>query len=80
MPVLAGPREQAKRLHDRLVGVPPSAEVLDSMELLLADQSDTREQSLLDAAYEAMEASVFYTTTLKNFVIPWTNVDQSVFR
>ena len=28
----AGPREQAKRMHDRLVGVPPPAAVLDSME------------------------------------------------
>ena len=28
----AGPREQAKRIHDRIVGVPPSAAVLTSME------------------------------------------------
>ena len=27
----AGPREQAKRIHDRLVGVPPSGAVIDSM-------------------------------------------------
>ena len=27
----AGPREQAKRIHDRLAGVPPSAAVVDSM-------------------------------------------------
>ena len=30
-PALAGPREQAKRMHDRLVGIPPSAGALDSM-------------------------------------------------
>lgn len=29
--VHAGTREQAKRLHDRLAGVPPSTAVLDSM-------------------------------------------------
>ena len=27
----AGPREQAKRMHDRIAGVPPSATVLDAM-------------------------------------------------
>ena len=31
----AGPREQARRLHDRLAGVPPSAAVLDSMAALI---------------------------------------------
>jgi hypothetical protein len=78
-PGFAGPREQAKRLHDRLVGVPPSADVLDSMALLLSDQTATRDESLVAAAYEAMDSSVFYSTTLKNFVMPWTNVDQNVF-
>ncbi len=28
----AGPREQAKRIHDRLAGVPPTAATLDAME------------------------------------------------
>ena len=28
----AGPREQAKRIHDRLAGVPPTDAVLQSME------------------------------------------------
>jgi len=31
MPAFAGPREQAKRIHDRLTGVPPTAAVLDDM-------------------------------------------------
>jgi len=31
----AGPREQAKRLHDRLTGIPPTAAVLDSMTRLI---------------------------------------------
>src|SRR6185436_7855779 len=45
----AGPREQAKRMHDRLAGVPPSASVLDAMEV---DISDGR---AVDAAYAAMD-------------------------
>ena len=69
----AGPREQAKRMHDRIAGVPPSAAVLDQM---AADISAGRP---LDAANRAMESSAFYNVTLKNFVAPWTNREQSVF-
>ena len=32
----AGPREQAKRMHDRLVGVPPSEAMLASMDAKIA--------------------------------------------
>ena len=31
VPALAGPREQARRLHDRLAAVPPSDAVLTQM-------------------------------------------------
>ena len=31
-PAIAGPREQAKRMHDRIAGVPPSPALLDEME------------------------------------------------
>jgi hypothetical protein len=31
------------------------------------------------AAQKALDASSFYTVTLKNFVTPWTNEDQTVF-
>ncbi len=72
-PCLAGPREQAKRIHDRLVGVPPSPGVLNLMETLVASGDPVA------AAYEAMDAPAFYTTSLKNWVTPWTNVDQTVF-
>ncbi|HSN72417.1 MAG TPA: DUF1585 domain-containing protein [Steroidobacteraceae bacterium] len=71
--VSAGPREQAKRLHDRLAGTPPSAQVLDAM---AADISAGR---AVDAAYRAMESSSFYRVTLKNFATPWTNREQTVF-
>ncbi|MFK8053759.1 MAG: hypothetical protein AB8F65_12405 [Woeseiaceae bacterium] len=69
----AGPREQAKRMHDRLAGVPPTAAVLDAMETQIANGN-------ADAAADiAMDNSAFYTVTLKNFATPWTNRDGDVF-
>lgn len=69
----ADPRDQAKRIHDRIAGVPPSATVLNAME---ADIVAGRPQ---DAAQKAMDNSAFYNVTLKNFAAPWTNRDQSAF-
>jgi len=71
--VLAGPREQAKRIHDRIAGVPPTNEVLDAME------ADINSNNEIAAAFRAMENSAFYSVTLKNFVTPWTNEAQTVF-
>ena len=72
LPAQAGPREQAKRMHDRLAGVPPSESVLTQMEALMASDPQA-------AAYIAMDDTSFYNVTLKNFAAPWTNRDQSVF-
>ncbi len=69
----AGPREQAKRIHDRLAGVPPTEDVLVDMEADVAGGNATA------AAYTAMANPAFYNVTLKNFVAPWTNRAQSVF-
>ncbi len=69
----AGPREQAKRIHDRLAGVPPTDSVLQTMETQIAAGNPTA------AAYTAMENKYFYNVTLKNFAAPWTNRDQSIF-
>jgi hypothetical protein len=73
--VLAGPTEraQAKRIHDRIAGVPPTEAVLNTMEALIVGGDAA------GAAREAMKARTFYTTTLKNWVTPWTNRDQTVF-
>ena len=69
----AGPREQAKRMHDRIAGVPPSATVLDAMAAeITAGRAD-------DAALIAMDNPAFYSVTLKNLVTPWTNREQTVF-
>ena len=65
---LAGPREQAKRMHDRLVGVPPDAAVLQEMEDYIAAGNPT------EAARTAMLDPIFYISSLKNFATPWTNV------
>ena len=69
----AGPREQAKRMHDRLVGTPPSGPVLDAMAAKIAAGD------ALGAAYDAMDDPAFYGTSLLNFATPWTNVEGSVF-
>jgi len=70
---LADERDQAKRMHDRIAGVPPSALVLNDMAAnILAGRAD-------DAAYTAMESTAFYDVTLKNLAAPWTNEDMTKF-
>jgi hypothetical protein len=70
---LADARDQAKRIHDRLAGVPPSAAVLESM------RNDIASGDPLAAALTAMQNPNFYNVTLKNWATPWTNRDQTVF-
>jgi hypothetical protein len=72
-PAHAGAREQAKRMHDRIAGVPPSATVLDAM------AADITGGNAIAAANRALNASSFYNVTLKNLATPWTNRDQTVF-
>jgi hypothetical protein len=72
-PAWAGPREQARRMHDRIAGVPPSEAVLDAMEAQIAGGD------ALGAAARAMEHPLFYTSALKNWITPWTNQAQTVF-
>lgn len=69
----AGTREQAKRIHDRLAGVPPAPAVLDSMATKI-ENGDA-----LGAAFEAMDNSAFYNTTVRELAAPWTNRDRSVY-
>ncbi len=72
-PADAGPREQARRIHDRLAGVPPTDSVLAQMQAAI-EANDAE-----GAAYLAMDDENFYNVTLKNFAAPWTNRDRSVF-
>jgi len=69
---LAGPREQAARIHDRLAGVPADDATLTQMAAQLPGNPTA-------AATIAMNNPNFYAVTLKNFAAPWTNRDQSVF-
>ena len=69
----ANDRDQAKRIHDRIAGVPPSEAVLDQMEALVTANNP------LGAALIATQSPSFYNVTLKNMAVPWTNRDQSVF-
>jgi hypothetical protein len=74
-PALAGSREQAKRMHDRLNGAPPDQATLDAMQAKI-DGGDTKGAALL--AIDNPNGN-FYSIVLKNFVMPWTNVDQTAF-
>jgi len=73
----AGPREQAKRIHDRLVGTPPSDATLNQMATLIG--TDPVQAALLAIDPARAESTPFYSNTLKNFAAPWTNRDQQVF-
>jgi hypothetical protein len=62
--------EKAKQMFDAIAGVPPSDAQLNQM---IAAGDD------VTAALVATEDPAFYSVTLKNFVTPWTNRDQTVF-
>lgn len=70
---LAGPRERAKAIHDRLTGVPATEADLNTMQGM----------NPVDAGLYAIETGAnrrfFASVTLKNFAAPWTNRDQSIF-
>ncbi len=80
-PAVAGDleRKQARRIHDRLTGVPPTAAVLSAMEdRIVAGDAVGAALLAIDPASNP-RASSFYNVTLKNFATPWTNEAQSVF-
>ena len=74
VPSLAGSLEQAKRIHDRLAGVPPSESVLLEMSASIDVDGNG-----LAAAEMAMQNDDFYRVTLKNWAAPWTNREQTQF-
>lgn len=69
----AGPLEKAKRMHDRLAGVPPSASVLTAMQTKISGGD------AIGAAYDAMDNPAFYNARLKNWITPWTNREANQF-
>jgi hypothetical protein len=81
-------RRQAKRIHDRLTGVPATNAMIDDMEDLLEGTAvngyagDTSGESAARYAIDTAQnpnARYFYNVTLKNFAAPWTNEEQTVF-
>lgn len=69
----ANDRDQARRIHDRLVGAPPQAALLDTLENFVASGQPDQ------AALLATQQDGFYNVTLKNMVTPWTNEEGDVF-
>lgn len=70
----AGVEEQAKRIHDRIAGVPPTADELT----LLVNEINTNGVRAAALAV-SLENKNFYNVTLKNMYTPWTNEAQTVF-
>jgi hypothetical protein len=83
LPAYAQTREQARRIHDRLAGVPPTETVLQAMtNATQASHATCTARNVSGAecaAYIAMEDPSFYNVTLKNFSAPWTNREFNVF-
>jgi len=78
----AGSRDQAKRIHDRVTGVPPTDAMLDAMETAIdsgANGSILAAQYAMDGAPGENATGDFYTTTLKNWATPWTNEARDSF-
>jgi len=67
---------QAKRIHDRLTGTPPDAVVLQQMADLIDNNPADGDKQAADIA---LQDPAFYNVTLKNFIAPWTNEEQTVF-
>jgi len=87
--VSAGSMEQARRMHDRLAGVPPTTEVLNAMAGFIAAGGPVNEAKAARIVMEPVSTKVldisgaqskqaFYSVSLKNFVTPWTNIEKSV--
>ena len=80
LPAAADNRGRARRIFDRIAGVPPSEAQLDEMVSLLGGVAAVPSESQLrDAADVALDDPAFYNVSLVNFVTPWTNVERTVY-
>ncbi len=64
---VAAPQDQAKRIHDRLTGTPPSPAILSQM--IMEIQKGTPK----NAAMIAMNQDNFYNVMLRNWFSRWSN-------
>jgi len=84
-PAFASSTEQAERIYERLAGVQPPPDVLSKMKAAIdaaPGPAGPDNIGLVNAAVIATDPSTaptFYNVTLKNWVMPWTNRNQSVF-
>src|SRR5215813_2508417 len=80
-PAHAGPNEQARRIYERIAGVPPSTADLAAMAGIISAgcggtsraPNDPTPVGPAPRAVDPKYAPSFYNVTLKNMVIPWTN-------
>jgi hypothetical protein len=74
-------RDQAKRIHDRLTGVPATNAMLDAMEAQISSgDAVTAALYAIDGVPAGEPATGdFYTVKLKNWATPWTNEAQDAF-
>ena len=63
-------RDQAKRIYDRIAGVPATDAQLTQM---------TQAADGVTAALLATNDPAFFNNTIRNLAMPWTNRDQTVF-
>ena len=75
----AGNPEMAKRMFDRLTGVPPSPSKLTELTNMLDSGATLEDTALFIMDKGQPHSSTFYSVTLKNFATPWTNRDRTVF-
>ncbi|MBV8973749.1 MAG: hypothetical protein JOY74_01400, partial [Sinobacteraceae bacterium] len=74
-PAHSGPNEQARRIYERIAGVPPTPADWTNLQACISGGV----LNFACAAQYATSAPSFYNVTVKNMVIPWTNRDQTVF-
>ena len=74
----AGVEEQAKRIHDRIAGVPPTATELTDMVNAMNGAAEGGKGRAAALAVP-LDNKNFYNVTLKNMYTPWTNEAQTVF-
>jgi hypothetical protein len=77
-PAHAGSLEQAKRIHDRLTGTPPSDSLLTQMKAKI-DAGDAKGAAMMAMDPTNSGSKGFYNVVLKNWVTPWTNRDRTMF-
>ena len=78
-PALADAWSQARRIYERLDGVPPPQSVLQTMANDIATQGQPGLLAAAQVATDPQTGPNFYDAVLKEFINPWTNRNQSAF-